>query len=131
MRRILILWQQGSLSTHSLVKKGTKYIARLHQRQDLAADGEPQMARPRCLMDLLAAITLGGYSGQSQHRRPPRLVAIVSITAPIFLLIVLGFGAVRSGWVPREGALAMGRYVLSFALPALVFNALAKRPLGE
>ena len=62
---------------------------------------------------------------------PPRLIAIVSITAPIFLLIVLGFGAVRFGWVPREGALAMGRYVLSFALPALVFNALAKRPLGE
>ncbi|WP_295434484.1 AEC family transporter [uncultured Thiodictyon sp.] len=59
------------------------------------------------------------------------MIAIVSITAPIFLLILLGFGAVRVGWVPREGTLAMGRYVLSFALPALVFNALAERPLGE
>jgi malonate transporter and related proteins len=38
---------------------------------------------------------------------------------------------VRLGWIPREGTLAMGRYVLSFALPALLFNALAKRPLGE
>ena len=56
---------------------------------------------------------------------------IVSITAPIFLLIALGFVAVRADWIPREGALAMGRYVLRFALPALVFNALAKRPLGE
>jgi len=59
------------------------------------------------------------------------LTAIVSITAPIFLLILHGFAAVRVGWVPREGTLAMGRYVLSFALPALVFNALAERPLGE
>ncbi|MBV5273011.1 MAG: AEC family transporter [Lamprocystis purpurea] len=59
------------------------------------------------------------------------MAAIIAITAPIFLLIALGFVAVRADWVPREGALAMGRYVLRFALPALVFNALAKRPLGE
>ncbi len=38
---------------------------------------------------------------------------------PIFLLILLGFSAVRVGWVPREGTLAMERYVISFALPAL------------
>ncbi len=59
------------------------------------------------------------------------MLAIVSITSPIFFLIVLGFAAVRAGWVPREGALAMGRYVVSFALPALIFNALAKRALEE
>ena len=59
------------------------------------------------------------------------MIAILSITAPIFLLIALGFLAVRSDWVPRLGALAMGRYVLSFALPALIFNALSRRPLGE
>jgi malonate transporter and related proteins len=59
------------------------------------------------------------------------LLGIVSITAPIFLLILLGFLAVRAGWVAREGTVAMGRYVLTFALPALLFNALAARPLGQ
>ncbi len=59
------------------------------------------------------------------------MLSILSITAPIFLLIALGFAAVRAGWIPREGTLAMGRYVLFFALPALLFNALAKRPLDE
>lgn len=56
---------------------------------------------------------------------------ILSVTAPIFLLIALGFVAVRAGWMPREGALALGRYALLFALPALLFNTLAKRPLAE
>jgi hypothetical protein len=59
------------------------------------------------------------------------LLSIVSVTAPIFFLILLGFAAVRAGWIPRDGTLAMGRYVVSFALPALIFNALAKRALGE
>ena len=62
---------------------------------------------------------------------PSAVLAIVSITAPIFLLIALGFVAVRAGWMSREGTLAMGRYVLFFALPALLFNALARRPLDE
>lgn len=57
------------------------------------------------------------------------MLAIASITAPIFLLIAIGFAAVRAGWIPRDGALAMGRYALFFALPALLFNALAKRSL--
>lgn len=59
------------------------------------------------------------------------MLAIVAITAPIFLLIALGFAAVRADWISREATLGMGRYVLSFALPALVFNALSKRPLDE
>ena len=59
------------------------------------------------------------------------MLAIVSITAPIFLIILLGFLAVRVGWVAREGTVAMGRYVLSFALPALLFHAVASRPLGQ
>lgn len=57
--------------------------------------------------------------------------AILSITTPLFLLIALGFAAVRARWLPRDGALAMGRYALFFALPALLFNALAERPLDE
>ena len=59
------------------------------------------------------------------------MFAIISITSPVFILILLGFGAVRAGWVQRDGTLAMGRYVLSLALPALLFNAVSQRPLEQ
>lgn len=57
------------------------------------------------------------------------MFAILAVTAPIFLLIALGFVAVRNGWMPRDGAVAMSRYALLFALPALLFDTLAERPL--
>ncbi|QIK38513.1 AEC family transporter [Caldichromatium japonicum] len=59
------------------------------------------------------------------------MYAILSVTAPIFILIALAFVAVHARWIPREGALALGRYALLFALPALLFNTLSKRPLAE
>jgi len=57
--------------------------------------------------------------------------SLLAATTPLFLLIALGALAVRAGWMPREGTVAMGRYVLSFALPALMFKALAQRPLDD
>ena len=59
------------------------------------------------------------------------MLAILAVTAPIFLLIALGFVAVRQAWMPREGAVAMSRYVLLFALPALLFDTLSKRSLDS
>ncbi|MGQ9660031.1 MAG: AEC family transporter [Thermochromatium sp.] len=57
--------------------------------------------------------------------------ATLAVTAPIFLLIALGFVAVRLAWMPREGAVAMSRYALLFALPALLFNTLSTRSLDS
>lgn len=59
------------------------------------------------------------------------MLAIISITSPVFLLIGLGFLTVCAGRIEREGAIAMGRYALSLALPALLFNAIAKRPVDQ
>ncbi|BCU06116.1 AEC family transporter [Allochromatium tepidum] len=59
------------------------------------------------------------------------MLAILAVTAPIFLLIALGFAAVRRAWMPREGAVAMSRYALLFALPALLFDTLSKRSLDS
>lgn len=59
------------------------------------------------------------------------MLAILAVTAPIFLLIALGFVAVRRVWMPREGAVAMSRYALLFALPALLFDTLSKRSLDS
>ncbi|MCF7203507.1 AEC family transporter [Pseudomonas oligotrophica] len=59
------------------------------------------------------------------------MLAILAITAPIFILIGIGFLACRSQLVSREQAAGMGRFVITFALPALVIKALLERPLDE
>lgn len=59
------------------------------------------------------------------------MLAVLSITAPIFILIALGFVSARIGLLNREQIRGMGGFVITFALPALVFKALAERPLGE
>ena len=59
------------------------------------------------------------------------MLAVLSITAPIFILIGLGFLSARVGLVNREQVRGMGTFVIYFALPALVFKALAERSLSE
>lgn len=56
---------------------------------------------------------------------------ILSITAPIYLAIAAGFMAVRSGIFQKSDAQVLGRYVLQFALPAMLFSALASRNFAE
>jgi len=52
------------------------------------------------------------------------MTAILSITLPIFLLIAVGFAAVRAGALSSEFIQGLGAFVLNFALPALVLHAL-------
>lgn len=59
------------------------------------------------------------------------MLDILSIVAPIFLLIGLGYIAVRRAWFATSALQALGGFVIRFSLPALLFNALAKRSLGE
>ncbi|WP_339488242.1 AEC family transporter [Pseudomonas sp. EL_65y_Pfl2_R95] len=59
------------------------------------------------------------------------MLQILGITAPIFLIIGIGFIATRLLWISQEQVAGMGRFVISFALPALVFKALVERPLDE
>lgn len=59
------------------------------------------------------------------------MLPILSVTLPIFLLIGLGFAAVRLGAMGPSESRALGPFVLRFALPALVFRALAQRPFAE
>ena len=56
---------------------------------------------------------------------------ILAITGPIFLLIALGFVAVRSGFFAREALPALAVFVITFALPALLFKSLAQRSVAE
>ncbi|MDE3174968.1 MAG: AEC family transporter [Pseudomonadota bacterium] len=58
-------------------------------------------------------------------------MTVLSVTAPIFLVIALGFLAVRSGLIGDSDVRALGGFVLRVAMPALIFNALSRRPLAE
>ncbi|CAN5354495.1 AEC family transporter [soil metagenome] len=56
---------------------------------------------------------------------------ILAITGPIYLTIVLGFAATRMGLFSKADMHVLGKFVINLALPALLFNALAQRPIGE
>lgn len=59
------------------------------------------------------------------------MLTVLGITAPIFILIGLGFVSARIALVNREQIRGLGAFVINFALPALVLRALVERRLDE
>jgi malonate transporter and related proteins len=59
------------------------------------------------------------------------MLDLFAITAPIFLLIGVGFAAVLSGIVTKSQTQGLAAFVLNFALPALIIDALSNRPFGQ
>jgi malonate transporter and related proteins len=59
------------------------------------------------------------------------MLDILAITGPIYLCIAAGFASVRWQLFSKADMRVFGRFVLQFAIPALLFNALASRPLDE
>ncbi|WP_349569544.1 AEC family transporter [Azotobacter salinestris] len=59
------------------------------------------------------------------------MLQILSITTPIFILIGLGFFAVRFNVISREQIRGLGSFVITFALPALVLKALSNNAFQE
>jgi len=59
------------------------------------------------------------------------MLDIVSITAPIFIMIAIGYAAVYSGMFDAAAIRFLGRYVITLALPALLFRAISQRPVAE
>lgn len=56
---------------------------------------------------------------------------ILAVTGPIFLMILLGFAVAKGGLLDERDFAALGKYVVTLALPALIFRAIAARPLTE
>lgn len=56
---------------------------------------------------------------------------ILAITAPIYLIILLGYALTRAGLFDRADMRVLGKFVVNLALPALVFKSLSQRPLLE
>lgn len=57
--------------------------------------------------------------------------AILAVTAPIYLLILLGWAAVRLGWFAQADLRVVGQFVLRFTMPALLFKTLSQRSVAE
>lgn len=56
---------------------------------------------------------------------------ILGITGPIYLAIALGYVCTRQGMFAKTDMQAFGKFTIHLALPALLFNALSQRSLGE
>ncbi len=59
------------------------------------------------------------------------MLAVLEIIFPIYALIGVGFVTTRRGVFSAEDLRAMGRYIVNLALPALMFTAIADRPLAD
>ena len=59
------------------------------------------------------------------------MLTVIAITLPIFLVVGLGFVTTKLGLFSVPDMRIFGRFVISIALPALLFNALAKRDVAE
>ena len=59
------------------------------------------------------------------------VVDILGITGPIYLAIALGYVATRRGVFTKADMQVFGKFTLNVALPALLFNALSQRRIGE
>lgn len=57
------------------------------------------------------------------------MLAILVITVPIYLIIGLGFAAGYAGVFEAQDTRALGKFVVKFALPALLFRALSQPSL--
>lgn len=59
------------------------------------------------------------------------MLDILSITGPIYIVIALGFLTTRFGLFVKKDMQVLGKFVLNFALPALVFSSLSQRSISE
>ena len=59
------------------------------------------------------------------------MLAILSITFPIYAAVVLGYVTVRKGVFRPEHMPVFGAYVMNIALPALLFNAVASHSVND
>lgn len=59
------------------------------------------------------------------------MLEILSITAPIFILIGLGYLSVMTRLISRETTRGMGVFVVTIALPALILRGMANKSLAD
>lgn len=58
-------------------------------------------------------------------------INLLEVTGPVYLLIGLGWFAVRRGWIQIEQSRAIGLFVARFCIPAMLIRTLAHLPLTQ
>lgn len=58
------------------------------------------------------------------------MIGFLLLSLPVVAIVVLGWAAVRFGWVSPEAGQALGAFSFRFALPALVLRLVASQPLA-
>ena len=59
------------------------------------------------------------------------MLEILAIIGPVFIIIAIGFISVRAEVVSKAECRGLGKFVITFALPAMMFRALSERSLAE
>jgi malonate transporter len=59
------------------------------------------------------------------------MLSILGLTVPIYLAILIGYAAVRREVFDRDQMRVLSRFVVTFALPALIFLAVSSRTVAE
>jgi malonate transporter len=59
------------------------------------------------------------------------LLDVFSVTSPIFIIIFIGYFAVRFDVVPKSSIKVLGIFVVNFALPAMLFKVISERPIND
>ncbi|WP_407280474.1 AEC family transporter [Aromatoleum evansii] len=59
------------------------------------------------------------------------MLDVFTITGPAFLVIAIGFAAVRSGLFDKSETRILGKFAINIALPAMLLKALTERPFAE
>lgn len=59
------------------------------------------------------------------------MLTVLSVTSSIFIIIAIGFLTIRRGLLERENTRALGVFVMDYALPALLFNALSPQSVDR
>ena len=60
-----------------------------------------------------------------------QLLSILAVTFPIFALVLCGYAAAWRGILPLAAIPGLSGYIVSFALPALLFRMGMGTPLGQ
>ncbi|HLU79289.1 MAG TPA: AEC family transporter [Burkholderiaceae bacterium] len=58
------------------------------------------------------------------------MLDILSLTAPVFILIGLGYVCVTTRLVSQEATRGMGKFIITIALPAMIIRGMANKPLA-
>ncbi len=56
---------------------------------------------------------------------------LLDIIVPVFAVVFIGYAAARRGWLSKAGAEGLGAFVFNFAIPAMLFRAMATRAMPD